>query len=714
MVSRFALNFPLSDWLGSDSNDPPKDDWDIEQVPYPGEPNRPRVMKARRAFQSADGSLWDIRIRLVADWSNLPFISARNPYIDLFRTPETETPLPSPHGELSLYTFDRDGNPIFRSSETVLTLDPESIRLAENGRVWVDRVLDGQEHHVLLFSDPEYVYALSYQGKRALGYVSEIVGWSVLAAALSAIVLAAVLLIGMAAGHTLLSPRDIWAGVGTSFYGKLFVAFVLLALVPTIALAVLARGVVVHQLERDVEQEGMAQAGIVERFVWDYLLYRRMDASERGVAAVDDSFLEWVGGLVDSDVDLYSRGELVATSKRELFASGLLPIRAVPTVFREIVLERANYSIHREAVGSFEYLVVSMPIALERWGEPGILSLPLASRQREINGQVATLNQTVLLAAICFSFVAAILAYSLARRIAEPINTLTAATRRVAQGDFDVVLSTPSQDEIGALSTSFSQMTSDLKRQREHLERTKKLEAWAEMARQVAHEVKNPLTPIQLSTEHLRRVYDDDAVDFKEVLNACTETVLQQVRTLRQISMEFSTFANPAPIEPEPTDFGSLVSETMEPYRQSPPPGVTFDLTVEDSLPRVSVDRRLIQRTLVNLIENAFHALNGDGKVTVVVRPAEFDGVQWVEVAVSDTGAGIEPELHERIFEPYFSTRAGGTGLGLAISRKVVEEHGGTVTLESEPGKGTSVHVRLPAESVEPPASGQNRKAGND
>jgi two-component system nitrogen regulation sensor histidine kinase NtrY len=530
--------------------------------------------------------------------------------------------------------------------------------------------------------------------------VAEIVGWTLLATVTGLALLLVFSLIGAAAGYALISPQDIWAGVGTSFYGKLFVAFVLLALVPAISLAVLARGVVVQQLEREVEQEGVARAGVVERFVWDYLLYQRIDAIETGAPVVDDSFLEWVGRLVDSDVDLYSRGELVATSKRELFASGLLPTRAVPAVFREVVLEHANHSIHRQAVGSFQYLVVSVPITLERFGEPSILSLPLASRQREINHQVATLNQTVLLAAICFSLVAATLAYSPARRIAEPINRLTAATRRVAHGDFDVALDAPSQDEIGALSKSFNQMTSDLKRQREDLERTKKLEAWAEMARQVAHEVKNPLTPIQLSTEHLLRVVDDDSVDFKEVLTKCTDTILQQVRTLRQISMEFSTFANPAPIELEPTDFGLLVRETVEPYRQAPPSGVTVDLTVDATIPKVLVDKRLIQRTLVNLIENAFHALNGEGRVSVVARPVESQEKHWVEVAVSDSGEGIDPDLHERIFEPYFSTRAGGTGLGLAIARKTVEEHGGTITLESEPGQGTLVRVRLPLESV--------------
>jgi nitrogen fixation/metabolism regulation signal transduction histidine kinase len=361
-----------------------------------------------------------------------------------------------------------------------------------------------------------------------------------------------------------------------------------------------------------------------------------------------------------------------------------------------LVLERGNFSIHRESLGAFNYLVVSVPISIERYGEPGILSIPLASRQREIDRQVEALNQTVLISAIAFSLVAAALAFSLARRIADPINTLTEATRRVAQGDFDVELDAPSEDEIGLLSQSFNQMTSDLKRQREHLERTKKLEAWAEMARQVAHEVKNPLTPIQLSTEHLLRVFGDRTVDFKKVLKDCSETILQQVRALRQISMEFSTFANPLPVVAETTDFAELVQETVAPYRQAPPEGVSVELELSPALPLVAVDKRLIQRTIVNLMENAFHALNGHGLVRVTVRPVEIDEKRLVEIAVTDDGAGIEPELQEHIFEPYFSTRAAGTGLGLAISRQAVEEHGGTITLNSEPGKGTEVRIRLP------------------
>jgi len=287
-------------------------------------------------------------------------------------------------------------------------------------------------------------------------------------------------------------------------------------------------------------------------------------------------------------------------------------------------------------VGSFEYLVVSVPISVDRRQEPGILALPLASQKPEIDFRVASMNQTLLLTAFCFSLAAAALAYALARRIAAPINTLTDATHRVAVGDLDVALETASKDEIGALFASFTQMAADLKRQRSDLERTKKLEAWAEMARQVAHEVKNPLTPIQLAAEHLLRVHNDPNVDFAKVLDQCTETILQQVKSLRQISMEFATFASPEPLRAEPTDIGELVRETVGPYVQAPPDGVRVYVDIAEDLPLLRADARLLKRTLVNLVENALHALNGEGSVHINVTGESSSGERFVDVAVAD------------------------------------------------------------------------------
>ncbi|MGH9461506.1 MAG: ATP-binding protein, partial [Vicinamibacteria bacterium] len=704
LVSRFALNFPDSELEWHEPGGPPPEQWVIYEETYPGEPNRPRVFHARRALSMEGDVLWDLQIRLVAGWGNLPFIATRSPYADLFRSAAADAPLPAAHPDLALYVFDRQGDRIFSSGEQTLAIGSsvfEAVSPTPASPRWVEDEEDGSRFDVLIFSDEAYVYGLAFPGKSAIAYGADLAGWVILVALMDLALLVMASTLGWLGGRVTFRVRDVWTDVGTSFYGKLFVAFVLLALIPIASLAFVVRGIMVQQLQHDVEQEGVGRAQVVGRFVRDYLLLDRIDASERGVAAVNDPLLEWVSSLVSADVDLFSRGELVATSERELFDSGLLPARVPPTAYREVVLNRADHSIHRESVGAFQYFVVSVPIALERWREPGVLSLPLASRQREIDEQIQALNQTVLLAALCFFLIAAALAYSLARRIAQPINTLTATTRSVAQGNFDVSLQTSSRDEIGALFESFNQMTADLKRQREHLERTKKLEAWAEMARQVAHEVKNPLTPIQLSTEHLLRVYDDPTVDFREVLKGCSETIFQQVKTLREISREFSSFASPFPLEPESTDVGSLIRATLAPYRHAPPPGVTIDLDIADELPRISLDRRLIQRTLINLVENSLNAINGSGRVSVRARPDPSRNGNGVELEISDTGMGIDPAVRHRIFEPYFSTRPSGTGLGLAIVRKAVDEHGGSISVESERGKGTKVRVRLP---LKPPS----------
>ena len=700
IVSRFALSLPTP--AIDPSKAPAPDEWILEEESIDNDPKHPGVLLARRAIRGPPGppgqkaASWEIRVRLAADWRNLPFISTTNPYLYLFSTAGVDAPFLFPYRELSLFVLEPDGTSVFQSTGGVLQLDEQIVDEARRAPVWWAYSRGGQNHEAYLFHDGTHTFVLSYVKTGVLTYAAELAAWAVLAAGVTLFALGVALVLGASGSEGGVSPRELWAGVGTSFHGKLYVAFVLIALVPIASLAFLIRGIVIQQLVRDIEQEGMARAQVVERFVNDLLRSQRGDAEERGDRTVTDAVLEWVGSLAGVDVDLYASGELVATSKPELFGSGLLRTRVAPIAYRDLVLEQRTHSIHRESVGSFEYLVVSVPISIEQRREPGILALPLASQNPEIDLRVSSMNQTLFLTAFCFSLAAAALAYSLARRISEPINTLTDATHRVAEGDLDVSLQTASKDEIGALFASFTQMAADLKRQRSDLERTKKLEAWAEMARQVAHEVKNPLTPIQLAAEHLLRVHDDPNVDFEKVLDECTETILQQVKALRQISMEFSTFASPEPLRPEPTDIEELVRETVAPYVQAPPDGVRVSLDIADDLPLLRADARLLKRTLLNLVENALHAVNGEGSVDVKVIHESSNGARFVEVAVADTGVGIEPELKERIFEPYFSTRAAGTGLGLAIAKKVVEDHGGSIVLESEPGRGTTVRMRLP------------------
>jgi two-component system nitrogen regulation sensor histidine kinase NtrY len=213
------------------------------------------------------------------------------------------------------------------------------------------------------------------------------------------------------------------------------------------------------------------------------------------------------------------------------------------------------------------------------------------------------------------------------------------------------------------------------------------------MARQVAHEVKNPLTPIQLATEHLRRVYADRSADFGRTLQSCTDTILQQVQTLREIVTEFSSFARPPAPTPERLELQPLVTQVARAYQGVLPQQVRLEL-VPGRAPSVAADRRLVERAVVNLVENALQAVGEEGAVRLRVLE---DGDGRAVVEVEDTGPGLDPETKSRIFEPFFSTKASGSGLGLALVKKTAEDHGGGVRLESEPGKGTRAILWLPA-----------------
>ncbi len=227
--------------------------------------------------------------------------------------------------------------------------------------------------------------------------------------------------------------------------------------------------------------------------------------------------------------------------------------------------------------------------------------------------------------------------------------------------------------------------------------RSGRLAAWAEMARRVAHEVKNPLTPIQLSVEHVRRLIRSRDPRIETVLPECLDNIQKQVGTLRQIATEFSAYARLPEIRPAPVSVGTLIEESVGPYVSAAPPGVLVTTSIAPGLPEVMVDRAVIVRAIVNLIENALQAIPDGGRIVVEATiGSDHGGDGWIRLSVRDSGVGVDPDLLPRVFEPYFSTRSGGTGLGLALARKAVEEHGGTIVLTSRVGEGTIVTLTLP------------------
>ena len=246
--------------------------------------------------------------------------------------------------------------------------------------------------------------------------------------------------------------------------------------------------------------------------------------------------------------------------------------------------------------------------------------------------------------------------------------------------------------------------------------RGQRLLAWAAMARMIAHEIKNPLTPIRLSAEHMREVYQRDPEHFAGVFERCTANILTQVEELRSIASEFSTYSAIPRIDPRPGDLTAAVAGLVEGYRAAPPHGVRVELETPNGPIEARFDAKLLLRAVRNLIENALRASAGGGRVVVRV---ERDGVAGAgsgggdggpagpsaRIAVLDSGPGVPPELLGRIFDPYFSTHDAGTGLGLPIARRIAEEHGGEIAARNRPEGGLEAVIVIPCEPA-PAAAG--------
>jgi nitrogen fixation/metabolism regulation signal transduction histidine kinase len=277
-------------------------------------------------------------------------------------------------------------------------------------------------------------------------------------------------------------------------------------------------------------------------------------------------------------------------------------------------------------------------------------------------------------------------------RVTRPVRRLAESAARVAAGDWGATVESPSADEIGQLARAFNRMTHELVAQRERLVQAERVAAWRELARRLAHELKNPLFPLQITVENMQRARERYPEQFDEVFREGAATLLAELANLKQIVGRFSDFARmPAP-EMQPVSFNDLVGDTLKLFEpQLIQARVRANAELDPHLHPVQVDPDQMTRVLRNLILNAIDAMPQGG--TLTLRTRAFEG--GLRLEVSDTGQGLTPEESRRLFTPYYTTKTHGTGLGLAIVQSVVSDHGGRISVESEKGKGSTFRIEL-------------------
>ncbi|MGH7724142.1 MAG: ATP-binding protein [Candidatus Eiseniibacteriota bacterium] len=328
-------------------------------------------------------------------------------------------------------------------------------------------------------------------------------------------------------------------------------------------------------------------------------------------------------------------------------------------------------------------------LELEDIGGAPAARLAVGVSEADLNRTLVSLLRLLGAAGLIALFVAVCIGLVFAYRISRPVRALALAAQRVSHGDLAVRLPAGPADEVGELMASFNTMTVDLQGARDRLLRGERQAAWAQIARRLAHEIKNPLTPIQLAIEDVERSRQRGDADLDQSITRAAQTIKAEVRTLRELVREFNDFArSPAP-RPEPVDVNELLDRAIDLYV---PSTVEVRRDYAFAPARVTADPDLLARAFGNLVKNACEAMDGRGEILLETR-GDSDGVT---VAVADTGPGIAEEDRDRIFTPYFTTKTEGTGLGLTVVRRVVEDHGGTLDL-APGGPGARFIVRLPS-----------------
>jgi nitrogen fixation/metabolism regulation signal transduction histidine kinase len=292
-----------------------------------------------------------------------------------------------------------------------------------------------------------------------------------------------------------------------------------------------------------------------------------------------------------------------------------------------------------------------------------------------------------------------IIAISFTRRITHPIVELTEATRRVAEGDFSIQILTRRNDELGLLIRSFNAMVQDLENSRAVLVKNETISIWQNMAQQLAHEIKNPLTPIKLSAERVLRRWRNDPENISEILESSMMAIIQETEGLSTLLNEFRTLSKPMEPSKSSTSLKEPIEEVLNSYSSSYP-GVKFNIEHIDTDVSIKIDKHRFTQILTNLVINAIDAMNGSGSIEIRTDLVKKREVCYCRISVKDSGKGISAQEGHLIFTPYFTTKESGTGLGLPIVERIVNDHGGAIWFDSAEGMGTTFYLDLPSEKT--------------
>ncbi|MGQ9618746.1 MAG: sensor histidine kinase [Candidatus Aminicenantia bacterium] len=667
VLSSFSLNLPIPESIFT----PYTERWWVEEASLPFFDKIKRVKFGYRGVLAGKEWFGKIVFYISSDYDAIPILYRESPYYSILRG-EVFPPSPVMERDFGFAVFDDEGQIIFNPSKIPSSLDKAVLkRLEREGAFWTSIKLTSGLHHIFYFISEERIFSIFYPVKSLKGYCLEILELSLIIAIFFTLLIIIL--------NTTKVLRPSWL-TGLSFSAKVRIIFLLITILPFIVFSIFSN----YFLQRlFIDQMKSKTTGEIETAKGIFTQFYNVEKE----STIPQDLILWVGSIITRDINIYLDGLLIGSSRGEIFLSGYLPYYLDGDVYYEIK-KGSLYNLKKERVGKLVYFTLSSPMKLGE--QEYIVSIPLIPEIKELSLIGREFLEFLAIMFFLFAFIASIVSQSLYKKIMEPIKTLLYAHREVGKGNLDIEIKIKRKDEIKELMDGFNSMVKDLKRKQMELKEMERRHAWAEMAKKAAHEIKNPLTPVLLMTEHLMKVFKENREEFEKNFEKGVEFIINEVKRLKRISTEFLSYSQEKLIK-ERFGLVKLVEEIAEPLRITLKGRVEVIIKSNQENIYFTGDRRMIETVMRNIILNAVEALKDKGEIEIELLKEK----EKIKISVRDSGEGIPPENLSRIFEPYFSTKPSGTGLGLAIAKNMIEMHGGKIFVESELGKGTKITIEL-------------------
>ncbi len=397
-----------------------------------------------------------------------------------------------------------------------------------------------------------------------------------------------------------------------------------------------------------------------------------------------------------SDINLYDlNGYLLATSRSEIFNRGLTGTQMNTGAFKKMAIHKNTEFIQKESIGNLEFSSIYVPLQNTDNKTIAFINLPYFTEKNNLQKNISNVLIAVINFYVLLFLLTVFLALIISTEITRPLRMLQNKLKSVQLGKKQQEIIYNKKDEIGELVKEYNLMIKKIESSAEKMAESERESAWREMAKQIAHEIKNPLTPMKLSIQLLQKTWFDKSgnqQEFEKRLNNVSETLIEQISTLSSIASEFSAFAKMPKTRNEEVEIAKKLTTVVKLFENTKNIEITLSLNNNEDL-KIIADKEQVSRVFINLIKNAIQAIphKQKGKIEIILERNK----NKAKITVKDNGEGIPEDKKERLFEPSFTTKTTGMGIGLAIVKNIVESAGGNISFESSTGKGTSFFVEF-------------------